>query len=92
MSVRLEQSVRVDQTWQDLASCRGPQRVLFFPPSHFERKEDKDVREATAKQVCGDCSVRSDCLQFALNIREPHGIWGGTTELERRSILARLAG
>ncbi len=84
--------VASEQSWQVKASCRGPQRVLFFPPSHFERKEDKELREHQAKQLCSECSVRSACLQFALSIREPHGIWGGTTELERRTMIARLAG
>ncbi|HVJ98866.1 MAG TPA: WhiB family transcriptional regulator, partial [Acidimicrobiia bacterium] len=30
--------------------------------------------------ICGDCSVQRDCLNFALRVREPHGIWGGLTE------------
>lgn len=81
-----------EQTWQLRALCRGPQRILFFPPSHFERKDDKELREQQAKRLCGECPVTSSCLQFALSIREPHGIWGGTTELERRSMIARLAG
>jgi len=31
--------------------------------------------------------VRDDCLEFALRVREPHGIWGGLTEAERRMLL-----
>jgi WhiB family redox-sensing transcriptional regulator len=81
-----------EQSWQVRALCRGPQRVLFFPPSHIERKDDKEAREAHAKTLCTECPVASHCLQFALSIREPHGIWGGTTELERRGMIARLAG
>ena len=34
-------------------------------------------------------SVRRECLDYAIRIREPHGIWGGLNELERKQILAR---
>jgi WhiB family redox-sensing transcriptional regulator len=35
------------------------------------------------------CAVQRDCLDFALRVREPHGIWGGLTESERRRLLPR---
>lgn len=73
--------------WQIRAACRGPQAAMFFPPSSFERKEDKAEREQRAKAICGGCSVRKDCLAYALRIREPHGIWGGLNESERRVLL-----
>jgi WhiB family redox-sensing transcriptional regulator len=78
-----------DQQWQVRAACRGPQAVMFFPPAHFERKDEKLDRERRAKAICATCSVRKDCLEYALRIREPHGIWGGLNELERRALLAR---
>jgi WhiB family transcriptional regulator, redox-sensing transcriptional regulator len=80
-----------EETWQVKAACRGPQSVMFFPPSHFERKEEKEFREASAKEICAQCSVRVDCLSYAVRIREPHGIWGGLNEVERRVVLARQA-
>ncbi len=40
-------------------------------------------RRASARQ----CIVRQDCLDFALRVHEPHGIWGGLTEAERRRLL-----
>ena len=67
----------VEDTWQAKAACRGPHTALFFPPSHFERKDDKEFREAQAKAICATCPVRRPCLDYALRIREPHGIWGG---------------
>lgn len=79
-------------TWQARAACRGPQSTMFFPPNTFERKDDKDRREYNAKGICAGCSVRQDCLDYAIAIREPHGIWGGLTEGERRVLLNRLAG
>jgi WhiB family redox-sensing transcriptional regulator len=62
---------------------------MFFPPAHFERKDEKLDRERRAKAICATCSVCKECLDYALRIREPHGIWGGHNELERRVILAR---
>jgi WhiB family redox-sensing transcriptional regulator len=78
---------RVDDLWQAKAACRGPQAAVFFPPSHFERKDDKEAREARAKSICAACSVRRACLDYALRIREPHGIWGGLNEVERKQVL-----
>jgi WhiB family transcriptional regulator, redox-sensing transcriptional regulator len=77
----------IDDAWQLKAACRGPQAALFFPPSHFERKDDKEDRERQAKAICATCSVRRPCLEYALRIREPHGIWGGLNEAERRPML-----
>lgn len=80
-----------DARWQDKAACRGPQSVVFFPPASFERKDDKRQREARAKEICSGCSVRQECLDFAVEIREPHGIWGGLNEAERREMVAPAA-
>lgn len=77
-----------DDDWQDKAACRGPQAAVFFPPPQFERKEEKIDRERRAKAICGECNVQPDCLTYALDIREPHGIWGGLNEIERRQVLA----
>jgi len=80
------------EAWQGKAACRGPQASAFFPPSHAERKEEKLAREVRAKGICSDCHVRSDCLDYAIRIREPHGIWGGLNEVERKAVLDRRAG
>ena len=82
----------IDDLWQVKASCRGPQAAVFFPPTSFERKDEKEQREARAKAICGTCPVRKACLDYAIRIREPHGIWGGLNELERKQLLARRAG
>ena len=77
----------VEATWQRRAACRGPESVLFFAPTLPEARADRDVREARAKHICGGCDVRAECLDYALSIKEPHGIWGGLNESERRSLL-----
>lgn len=72
--------------WQVRAACRGPQAVVFFPPSTPERRDEKRFREESAKAICAGCAVRDDCLSYALSIREQHGIWGGLSEAERREL------
>ncbi len=78
-----------DRSWQADALCRGNHSHLFFPPSTVERKEERERRELKAKAICSVCPVKEPCLDYALMIREPYGIWGGLTEAERRQHLAR---
>ena len=81
-----------DEVWQVRAACRGPQASVFFPPSSFERKDEKEAREARAKEICTGCPVRKACLEYAIRIKEPHGIWGGLNEVERKQVLLRRGG
>lgn len=81
----------LDRSWQANGLCRGNHSYLFFPPSTVERKEERERREHKAKAICGVCPVKIDCLEFALEIKEPYGIWGGLTETERRQVLSRRA-
>ena len=74
--------------WQCKAACKGPHALGFYPPDHFERREEKRRRERRAKAICSSCSVNRECLEYAINCRELHGIWGGTTENERRELIA----
>jgi len=39
-----------------------------------------------AKKLCGQCPVQVECLTYALDAQESHGIWGGTTVEQRRKI------
>ena len=45
--------------WQQRAACRGDDSVFFFAPSHFEKRAEKNAREAVAKSIC---AVLSDWL------------------------------
>ena len=82
---------QVHDMWQVKAACRGPQAAVFFPPPQFERKADRLERERRAKASCADCPACQECLAYAVAIREPHGIWGGLNETERR-VLIEAAG
>jgi WhiB family redox-sensing transcriptional regulator len=76
-------------SWRADAECRGENAVHFFPPNHFERKPEKDLREGAARALCRRCRVREVCLEYALTVGEGHGIWGGLNELERKRLLRR---
>ncbi len=54
------------------------------PPRATRRARDARV---DAKGICLGCPVQRECLEFALRVHEPHGIWGGLTESERRHLL-----
>ena len=51
---------------------------------HGEATRAEGMQRAdNAKAICGRCVVKHQCLQVALNTREPWGIWGGLTAGER---------
>jgi WhiB family redox-sensing transcriptional regulator len=67
--------------WRRFAACRSADPELFFPVS----ASGPSLSQATkAKAICSACQVRRACLAFALTTRQAHGIWGGTSEEERR--------
>lgn len=69
--------------WQMRATCRSVDTTLFFGRDGESRGE-RQRRERLAKSVCELCPVRWDCLSHALTVGERYGIWGGTSETERR--------
>lgn len=66
------------------AACRSEDPELFFPVSEVGPGMRQVIE---AKAVCAGCPVRSACLAFALE-RDLEGVWGGTTEDERRALRA----
>jgi WhiB family redox-sensing transcriptional regulator len=62
---------------------------FFFGVDDVETPAERRAREDEAKRVCFGCGVREECLEYALRTREPYGIWGGLTEIERRARLHR---
>lgn len=66
--------------WQTQAACRGLPLDLFFPARGVSA-----ATMARVRAVCAGCSVQSDCLACATATVETMGVWGGTTERERRA-------
>ena len=72
-----------ETSWRSQARCLGSDPDLFFPLG----SKGKPLAQAeAAKGLCLGCHVRQLCLQYALETNQVTGVWGGTTEDERRSI------
>ena len=69
--------------WWSLGACLSADPDLFFPIS-----ESGPARRQVmaAKAVCAGCQVREQCLSYALAAGPIHGVWGGTSEEERRAL------
>jgi WhiB family redox-sensing transcriptional regulator len=77
-------STAVERTnWRDHAACNRLDPDLFFPVS-TSGASLTDIE--AAKRVCQRCPVTAPCLRWALALRHVSGIWGGTTEEERRAL------
>lgn len=64
--------------WQTKAGCTEVDPEIFFP--------ERGGSSKAARAVCAACEVRRQCLEYALNNKEQFGIWGGTSERERRRL------
>ncbi len=72
-----------DGDWRDLASCRDTDPDLFFPIGTTGLAlEQIDA----ARAVCRACEVKDPCLEFALATNQESGVWGATSEEERRKL------
>jgi WhiB family transcriptional regulator, redox-sensing transcriptional regulator len=69
--------------WRENSACRDTDPDLFFPVGTtgpaIEQIEN-------AKAVCRVCDVQKSCLDYALSTNQDSGIWGGTSEEERRTL------
>lgn len=63
-------------TWD--ANCEGTDLELLF---------GNVAEQKMAKMVCGPCGVRAECLAYAISKGIEWGVWGGTTEKERRKLI-----
>ena len=69
----------METTWMAEGNCADKPPSLFFPSD--------GVGVEVARKICADCPVKEPCLEYALEQRIDHGVWGGASERERRRIL-----
>ena len=69
----------MDTEWMAQGNCQGEPPAMFFPSD--------GVGVEVARRICATCPVKSPCLEYALRNRIDHGVWGGTSERERRRIM-----
>lgn len=75
------EEIEGELAWQVDALCAQTDPEAFFP--------EKGGSTRDAKKVCGACTVRQECLDYALSNDERFGIWGGLSERERRKLRKR---
>jgi WhiB family redox-sensing transcriptional regulator len=78
-------AVAVDDDWREDAACRRPPHPLDADDWFAHRQTLVDrARSDRAKAVCSDeCPVKAACLAYAVETRQPWGVWGGKTAVER---------
>jgi len=69
-----------NENWADGASCKAVGTDDLFV---------RGAAQNRAKQICGRCTVKTECLSEALDNNMEWGVWGGMTERERRALLQR---
>ncbi len=69
--------------WRHRSRCRDSSPDLFFPVGSTGNALQTINH---ARSVCSTCPAQRDCLEFALATNQEAGIWGGTTEEERRKL------
>jgi len=69
--------------WMARGACVGS----GDPDAWFPNIGARSAENRLAMQVCRRCPVRLACLAYALTPPYPLGVWGGTTERERRALL-----
>jgi len=84
---RLPMPIQETWEWQYDGACRETDPETFFYPD-AERGPRRRRREAAAKALCAVCPVRRACLEHALSVREPYGVWGGLNINEREMLIA----
>ena len=68
--------------WMAEGNCRNYPPAVFFPSD--------GVGVDRARKICNqDCPVKEQCLDYAIDNRIEHGVWGGCSERERRRIIKR---
>jgi WhiB family redox-sensing transcriptional regulator len=80
---RLPDNPSPPDVWQERAACFGVDPDVFFPTTEEEA--------SPALAHCTGCGIREECLAWALKNGERYGVWGGTTEQERRRITRHVA-
>ena len=64
--------------WMKRGNCHNQRLELFFPSD--------GVGVLRAQRICADCKVRDICLEYALEAKIEHGVWGGTSERQRQRL------
>lgn len=85
ISFYLEPTAAAADDWRQRAACSEvPDPDLFFPVGSTGPALEQIQ---AAKRICRRCTVRKQCLEWALVTNQDTGVWGGLSEEERRELL-----
>jgi WhiB family transcriptional regulator, redox-sensing transcriptional regulator len=78
----------IPQEWMKLGVCTDPtiDPDWFFPDT--EHNNDQEVK--LALNMCRQCPVRINCLQYAIDSWPVYGIWGGLRTKQIKEIVNRM--
>jgi WhiB family redox-sensing transcriptional regulator len=82
------EGLRMDMQWLNEARCLTEDPELFFPVGNTGPAAEQIEQ---AKAVCRECSVSSNCLEYAIKENQDSGVWGGLSEDERKSLKRKYA-
>jgi WhiB family redox-sensing transcriptional regulator len=85
--VRLRGSLGLDDSWMVDGICH-PDHVPRHHPNVWFPNDGAGVLHA--QRLCSVCPVQVECLEYALDLRINHGVWGGESERGRRVILKEM--
>lgn len=77
--------------WVKHGACRPYPRSWWFPERGINLVQNGEANNTLrqAINICNTCVVKQQCLNYALMTpRERYGVWGGTTEKDRRGMRA----
>lgn len=69
--------------WRHEAACRDADPEIFFP---IGTSGPALAQIEAARAICAMCAVKEPCLEWAIDTAQDAGIWGGSTEEERRTV------
>lgn len=67
----------------------APPCMVTDPDLWFASHDEDYTLPRVAKKFCDECPVRQQCLEYALQVDEQYGVWGGLTARERQALKAR---
>ncbi|MFJ8923911.1 WhiB family transcriptional regulator [Streptomyces sp. NPDC102415] len=69
----------MNDAWREDALCRQTDPALFHP--------EPGGTTTPAKRTCMACTVRRECLDYAIDTGQHWGIWGGVSQNELRRLV-----
>lgn len=74
--------------WMADAECRGAWDHMYPVDDRGAEQNGRGTQPSAydlARIICSHCPVTDQCLEYALELNERHGMWGGMTPRERQN-------